>query len=475
MRELSAGRLAELLDARLLGDPATLVGPDVVIDSRTATPGSLFIALPGEHADGHDFAAAALERGAGAVLGAREVPVTVPQLIVEDPLAALARLGTAVVADALSAGLVSIGITGSSGKTSTKDLLAQLLGVAGETVAPVGSFNNEIGVPLTATRVVPGTRFLVSELGARGQGHISALCRIVRPQVGAVVNVGHAHLGEFGSVEATAAAKGELVEALPASGWAVLNADDDHVRTMAQRTQARVATFAVDAEPEFGQLRVWATEVHADELQRHRFNLHTAGTVAGQAEVRLQVTGRHQVGNALAAVAVALTQGLTIAEVADALSRATVRSHWRMELATRADGVLVVNDAYNANPDSMAAALQTLASLRRPDGRLLAVLGDMLELGAESAAEHREIGALAARVGVDHLVAVGGFAADLASGAAEGGVPSQVAQSREEAASIAADWLLPADVVLVKASRGLALEHVAEVLLAHTAGAPGEG
>ena len=193
MRELSAGRLAELLDARLLGDPATLVGPDVVIDSRTATPGSLFIALPGEHADGHDFAAAALDRGAGAVLGAREVPVTVPQLIVEDPLAALARLGTAVVADALSAGLVSIGITGSSGKTSTKDLLAQLLGVAGETVAPVGSFNNEIGVPLTATRVVPCTRFLVSELGARGQGHISALCRIVRPQVGAVVNVGHAH------------------------------------------------------------------------------------------------------------------------------------------------------------------------------------------------------------------------------------------------------------------------------------------
>lgn len=463
MHELSAVRLAELAGAELVGDPQTRVGPDVVIDSRAATRGCLFVALPGEHADGHDYAAAAVEAGAAAILGTRRLPLPVPQLLVTDAAAGLARLATSVVAAAVAGGLVTIGITGSSGKTSTKDLLAQVLAEAGETVAPVGSFNNEIGVPLTATRVGPGTRYLVSELGARGQGHIRWLCGIVPPQVGAVINVGHAHLGEFGSVAAIAAAKGELVEVLPADGWAVLNADDELVAAMAPRTAARIAGFAVGAEPALGDLRVWASEVTADALQRTAFTLHAAGTVTGSAPVRLQVTGAHQVANAVAAAAVALSQGLTPESVAAALGRATARSHWRMELAERPDGGLVVNDAYNANPDSMAAALRTLASLRRPQGRVLAVLGDMLELGPGAAEEHRRIGALAASLGVDALIAIGGHAGDLAAGFGPG---TMVVPDREVATDAAAAWLRPADVVLVKASRGLALETVAENLAA---------
>ncbi len=463
MRELTAGALAALVGARLAGDPDAVVGPDVVIDSRAVTPGALFVALPGERVDGHDYAATAVAAGAGAVLVTRELALDTPELVVDDTLAALATLATALVAEALPAGLATVGITGSSGKTSTKDLLAQVLAEAGPTVAPVGSFNNEIGVPLTATRIDVGTRFLVSEMGARGQGHITFLCGIAQPRVGVVVNVGHAHVGEFGSVEAIAAAKGELVEALPADGWAVLNGDDRLVSAMAGRTLARVATFAVGTEPASGDLRVWAEEIGYDALQHAAFVLRAAGAVDGAATVRLQVTGAHQVGNALAAAAVALTQGMSLEDVAAALGRAALKSRWRMELHERADGVLVVNDAYNANPDSMAAALRTLASLRRPEGRLLAVLGDMLELGPEAPAAHQEVGALAAGLGVDRLIAVGGYAADQVRGAGSA-VDATVASNRDAAAAEAMAWLRPADVVLVKASRGLALESVAEQL-----------
>ncbi len=460
----TAGDLALLAGARLVGDSSAPVGPDVVIDSRAVTPGALFVALPGEHADGHDFAAGAVEAGAAAVLVGRVLDVAAPQLVVADPAAALATLATGLVAEARTAGLVTVGITGSSGKTSTKDLLAQVLSTAGETVAPVGSFNNEIGVPLTAVRVGAGTRFLVSEMGARGQGHIRWLCGIVPPAVGVVLNVGHAHLGEFGSVAAIAQAKGELVEAVTAGGWAVLNADDQLVLGMAGRTAARLATFSVGAEPGTGELRVWATRVEADPLQRHAFRLHAAGAATGEADVQLLVSGAHQVANALAAAAVALTQGMGVPDVAAALGRAAARSRWRMELTESPAGVLVVNDAYNANPDSMAAALRSSVSLRRPGGRVLGVLGDMLELGPGAAQEHRRIGELAAGLGFDALVVIGEHAADLAAGAAAAGLRATVVGDREAAFAAASAWLRPPDVVLVKASRGLALESVAEQL-----------
>jgi UDP-N-acetylmuramoyl-tripeptide--D-alanyl-D-alanine ligase len=462
MRELTTALLAVLADARLVGDPEVVVGPSVVIDSRLAEPGSLFIALPGERVDGHDFAAAAVAGGAAAVLVGRELPLAVPQLVVDDPADGLARLARGLIAEALASGLVSVAVTGSSGKTSTKDLIAQVLAVAGATVAPVGSQNNEIGVPLTATRVDAGTRFLVSEFGARGLGHISWLCRVVPPTIGVVLNVGQAHLGEFGSQAVIAQAKGELVEALPSDGWAVVNAADPLVVAMADRTRARLASFGAADGP--GELRVWAEAVQLDELSRPGFVLHAAGLVDGSAELTLQVSGAHQVENALAAATVGLLAGIGLPEVAQALGRAVARSRWRMELTERPDGVLVVNDAYNANPDSMAAALRSLARLRRPGGRLLAILGDMLELGDGAPAQHRQVGELAAELGIDQLIVLGDHAEDLAAGARVGGAGVSMAPDRTAALAAAVDWLRPADAVLVKASRGLALETVAQAL-----------
>ncbi|MFT3861696.1 MAG: UDP-N-acetylmuramoyl-tripeptide--D-alanyl-D-alanine ligase [Micropruina sp.] len=385
-----------------------------------------------------------------------------------DAVQGLTDLARGVIAEATAAGLCCIGLTGSSGKTSTKDLLGQVLAAHAPTVAPKGSFNNEIGVPLTALRVNDETRYLVGELGARGSGHIAWLCRIVPPEVGLVLNVGHAHLGEFGSVEGIAQAKGELVEALPPHGWAVLNADDPVVTAMASRTVARQAFFAVEREPAAGELRVWAENLSADALQRHSFTLRAAGTgnagAVGCGEpVTLRGSGRHQVSNALAAAAVALALGLPGQSVAAALSAAVAQSSWRMQLMPRSDGALVVNDAYNANPDSMRVALVTVAGMRRAGGRLVAVLGDMLELGEAAPAEHERLGELAAGLGFE-VVAVGQLAGEIASGVRRAfGTVTRV-NDVQEAVEVAGANLQPLDVVVVKASRGLALDRVADAL-----------
>lgn len=460
----TAEAIAALAQTRLVGPPRVGIGPDVVIDSRAVTPGCLFVALPGERVDGHDFAPAAVAGGAAAVLASRQLALDVPQLIADDTAKALANLAGAVVAERIGAGLVSVAVTGSSGKTSTKDLIAQVLAQAGATVAPVGSANNEIGAPLTALRVDSETRFLVSELGSRGQGHIKWLCDIVQPSVGVVTNVGHAHVGEFGSVEAIATAKAELVAALPPSGWAILNADDSLVASMATKTTAKLAGFGVETEPGFGEVRVWATEVSVDDRQRASFTLQAAGSTQGRAQVKLQVSGLHQVANSLAAACVGLTQRLTVAEVADALSTAIAKSHWRMELLDAPGGLLVVNDSYNANPDSMAAALRATAGMRRSGGRLLAVLGDMLELGPEADEAHHRVGELAGSLGFDELIVVGDHAEALAAGARAHGSAVRVVGSTSAAAEVAATLARAADVVLVKASRGLALESVAQRL-----------
>jgi len=454
-------------------DPHALVGPGVVLDSREASGGALFVALPGERVDGHAFVAAAAKAGAGAALVARPVDADLPQVVVDDSLAAFAALARSVVDAGRDRGMRVVGITGSSGKTSTKDLVSQVLAAFGATVAPPGSFNNEIGTPLTACRVDAGTRYLVSEMGSRGAGHIAALTAITPPDIGAVLNVGHAHVGEFGSVEGIAAAKGELVEALGRGGWAVLNADDPRVAAMAPRTRGHLAFFSVRGEPETGELRVWASGVAADGNQRHSFTLHAAGTASGVAPVSLRVLGEKSVDNALAAAAIALAAGLPLDGVAAALSGAGPLSRWRMELSTRADGLNVVNDAYNANPDSMSAALHSLRGLRRPGGRLVAVLGDMLELGATAEQAHREVGALAASLGVDELVATGAFAAVLASGFADAGGRSHHRGSTDEIVRHLRATLGPRDVVLVKASRGLKLETVADALAADDEGARG--
>lgn len=472
MQPMSLAELTDAASGRLerAADASAPAGPDVVVDSRLVTPGAVFVALPGEHADGHDFVDAAARAGAAAALVARVVDADVPQVVCADPLAGLWGLAREVVARATSAGLVVVGVTGSSGKTSTKDLIAQVLEPAGPTVAPPGSFNNEIGAPLTACRVDADTRFLVSELGARGPGHIAELCAVVRPTIGAVLNVGHAHLGEFGSVAGIAAAKGELVASLDADGWAVLNADDPLVTAMASRTRARIAAFSARGEPADAALRVWATDVAPDALQRYSFTLNAAGAAGGSAPVTLRGLGEHQVANALAAAAVGLAAGLGVADVAAALASAGTRSPWRMELAERADGLAVLNDAYNANPDSMRAALGALAGLRRRGGRLVAALGDMLELGEASASEHHALGAHAATLGVDEVVAVGRFGADVVAGFASGGGAGRYFGTKDELASYLRATTGGDDVILVKASRGLALEAVAAAVAADDEG-----
>ena len=436
-----------------VADPV-VTGP-VVIDSRQAEPGSLFAAFRGERADGHDFAAAAYGAGAVAVLAER--PVGGPAVIVDDVRQALGRLARGVLARLPSATV--IGITGSSGKTSTKDLVAQVVGRAGPTIAPPGSFNNEIGLPLTVLRADEETRHLVLEMGARGIGHISYLTGIAPPDIGVVLNVGTAHLGEFGGREGIAKAKGELAEAVPEGGTAVLNADDPLVAAMAARTRAEVVTFGRSA----GAV-VRAVDEELDDAGRPRFTLVTP---EGAARVQMRLHGAHAVANGLAAAAVGRAVGLDPATLAEALSHARPASRWRMEVTERPDGVTVINDAYNANPESMRAAVDVLAHMAR-GGRAWAVLGEMAELGSGSVAEHAKIGQHVARSGIAGLVVVGANAAPMAEGADQvASWTGECVQVDDVGAAVTAlsGRLRPRDVVLVKGSRVAGMERIAEALL----------
>jgi UDP-N-acetylmuramoyl-tripeptide--D-alanyl-D-alanine ligase len=463
---LTLSEVAEAVGGELTAGDIRVTGK-VTVDSRTVAPGDLFVAVPGERVDGSDFLGAAADAGAVAALTTRPDPA-LPCVVVDEPVAALGRLAAAVHTRLAAGDLVTIGITGSSGKTSTKDLLGQVLATAGATVSPPGSYNNDIGLPLTVLDADADTRFLVLEMGSRGPGHIARLCRVARPDVGVVLNVGSAHLGEFGSADGIAVAKGELVEALPAEGSAVLNADDPRVVGMAPRTRARVVTTGRSAGAD-----VRAEDVVLDEAGRAGFTLVTGGA---RAAVRLQVVGEHQVANALSAAGAALAAGMTPQDVATALSAAVPRSRWRMEVTRREDGVTVVNDAYNANPESMRAALAALAGL--PARRRVAVLGGMAELGPGAAEEHERLGRDAVAAGVDLVVAVGPDAVGIADGAlaagagrGEGADQGAVrVPDRAAARELLTEVLVPGDVVLVKASRSYGLEVLAADLLAAGAG-----
>jgi UDP-N-acetylmuramoyl-tripeptide--D-alanyl-D-alanine ligase len=448
VEQIAAATGAQLAD---VPDPHVLVTGPVVIDSREVEPGSLFAALPGTRTDGHAFAAAALAAGATAVLATR--PVGGPALVVADVQAALGALARAVFDRA--PGLTVIGITGSAGKTTTKDLTAQLLETQGPTVAPRDSFNNEIGHPLTVLKITERTEYLISELSARGPGHITQLCAIAPPRLGAVLCVGHAHAGEFGGLDKIAAAKGELPAALPADGVAILNADDHRVAAMAARTRARIVTFGRSAGAD-----VRADQVQTDELGRPGFVLVTA---AGAAPVQLQLYGEHHVQNALAAAAIAGQLGMGVADIAAGLSAAVARSRWRMEVTRRPDGVTVINDAYNANPDTVLAAIAALATMAR-SGRGFAVLGHMTELGDDADRLHEEVGAAAAAAGLAGLIVVGEEATPILAGTKS--VPAWQGElvyvpDVTEAVRAARDRLRDGDVVLVKASHSIGLERVA--------------
>ncbi|OBI13130.1 UDP-N-acetylmuramoyl-tripeptide--D-alanyl-D-alanine ligase [Mycobacterium sp. E2497] len=502
MIDLTVAQIADIVGGTLAdispeAAAALRVTGTVEFDSRAVGPGGLFLALPGAHADGHDYAKSAVAAGAVAVLAAR--PVGVPAIVVPPQsrrrdgglagvlehdsdgsgaavLAALAKLAKAAAAELVAGGLTIVGITGSSGKTSTKDLVKAVLEPLGEVVAPPGSFNNELGHPWTVLRATRDTDYLVLEMSARHPGNIAALADIAPPAIGVVLNVGTAHLGEFGSREAIARTKSELPQAVPPSGVVILNADDPAVAAMARVTDARVVRVSRFSHTDSGPSDVWADGVSLDELARPRFTLHAMNSAV---EVQLGVYGDHQVTNALCASAVALQCGATVEQIGAALAQAGPVSRHRMHVTTRADGVTVIDDAYNANPDSMRAGLQALAWIahgREPGAekrRSWAVLGEMAELGEDAVAEHDRIGRLAVRLDVSRLVVVGsgrsmsamhhGAVMEGAWGAGDDRGAVNVPDAEAALALLRAE-LRPGDVVLVKASNAAGLGALADAL-----------
>ncbi|MGH3530507.1 MAG: UDP-N-acetylmuramoyl-tripeptide--D-alanyl-D-alanine ligase, partial [Mycobacterium sp.] len=495
MIDLTVAQIADIVGGELAGISAEAaaarhVSGTVEFDSRKVTPGGLFLALPGARSDGHDHAAAAVAAGAVAVLAAR--PVGVPAIVVAPVaqaasrgdgglagvlehdtdgsgaavLAALAKLAAAVAAELVTGGLTVVEITGSSGKTSTKDLLAAVLDSLGEVVAPPGSFNNELGHPWTVLRATESTDYLILELSARHPGNIAALTAIAPPSIGVVLNVGTAHLGEFGSRESIAQTKSELPQAVPQSGVVVLNVDDSAVAAMAGLTAARVVRVSRRSQTDAGPSDVWAGPVALDELARPHFTLHSA---AWAVEVALAVHGDHQVSNALCAAAVALECGASAEQAAVALASAHPVSQHRMRVKTRHDGVTVIDDAYNANPDSTRAGLQALAWMARGGRRSWAVLGEMAELGDDAISEHDRIGRLAVRLDVSRLIVVGmgrSMGAMHHGAVMEGswGGEAAIVADADAALSLLRAELQPGDVVLVKASNAAGLGALADAL-----------
>ncbi|TPW73804.1 UDP-N-acetylmuramoyl-tripeptide--D-alanyl-D-alanine ligase [Schumannella sp. 10F1B-5-1] len=437
----------------------TVVDGAVETDSRLVGPGSVFFALPGEVTDGHRFAAGAVESGAALVVTERELELAAPQIVVDDGVIALADLAREVVARVRAHGrLKVVGITGSNGKTTTKNLLRAVFSAQGPTVAPPGSFNNHVGAPISMLRVDDATEHLIVEMGASGVGEIARLVGIVVPDVSVVLKVGLAHAGEFGGIEQTQRAKSEIVTQLPATATAVLNADDGRVMAMRDVTAARIVTFGLgDAD-----LRAEDVALRPDGTA---FTL-----VDGDARtpVVLRILGEHHVYNALAALAVARELGVPIAEAIAAIESVPRAERWRMELLEPGDGVSVINDAYNASPDSTAAALKTLAQLAAAEGRRsIAVLGEMAELGEFADEEHDRIGRLAVRLDIRQLVVVGQGARHIHNAAGLEGSwdgESILVDDVDAAYDVVRGLLRPGDVVLVKSSKSAGLRFLGDRL-----------
>jgi UDP-N-acetylmuramoyl-tripeptide--D-alanyl-D-alanine ligase len=438
-----------------------VVSGSVETDSRLVTAGSVFFALRGEVTDGHLFVDAAVSAGAALVVAERSVEATVPVVVVDDGVVALSRLAAAVVERVRRHGrLRVVGITGSNGKTSTKNMLRAVLGDVAPTVAPEGSFNNHVGAPISMLRIDDATEFLVVEMGASGPGEIARLVEIARPDTGVVLKVGLAHAGGFGGIEGTRAAKAEMVTDLPETGTAVLNADDDRVAGMASVTAARVVTFGLADSATYRAADVDVTATGTSFTLTH-------GDLTRRVDLR--ILGEHHVMNALAALTVAGEWGLDLDRAAAVLETVARAERWRMEVLDGGDGVTVVNDAYNASPDSVAAALKTLVQIVPEGGRSIAVLGEMAELGEFAREEHDRIGRLVVRLNVGQLVVVGTEARLIHVAAGLEGSwdgESVFVTDIDEAYDLLRGSLRAGDVVLVKSSKSAGLRFLGDRLAA---------
>lgn len=465
MISTSLSHLADVLGGRLVvrgtDTPDTTVSGDVDTDSRLIEPGGIFVAKPGEATDGHLFVAAAVERGAALAIVERELDDAVSQIVVADAVAALSDLARDVVGRVRAGGdLRIVGITGSNGKTTTKNLLARILSDEGDTVSPRASFNNEVGAPLTMLRVTDHTRYLVSEFGASGPGAIAHLAGLVTPDIGVVLMVGMAHAGGFGGIESTFHAKSELVRATRPGGLAVLNADDPRVAAMEPIARERDLEVRWFGRGERAQVRAVDVEVSASGTRADLL-------VDGEPHtLTLHVLGEYHVMNALAALTAAIALGVSAADAIARLETVEIAERWRMQ-PLGSDRVRIINDAYNASPDSMAAALRTLAQITGPDERTVAVLGAMSELGEYADEEHDRVGLLAVRLRIQRIVIVGPearrmFLEAIAQGSWDG--EAVFFADADAAYDYLSTELRDGDRVLVKSSNSAGLRHLGDRL-----------
>ncbi|WP_175988050.1 UDP-N-acetylmuramoyl-tripeptide--D-alanyl-D-alanine ligase [Microbacterium tenebrionis] len=465
MIALSLAEIATITggDLRLVGTDtdSTLVDGVVDTDSRNMTAGGIFIAKPGADTDGHRFVGAAVANGAVLALVEHLVDDEVTQIVVPDVVEALGALAREVVARVRAAGdLKIVGITGSNGKTTTKNFLARILQDDGETVAPINSYNNEVGAPVTMLRVTETTRYLVSEFGAAAPGSIAKLAGLVEPDVAVVLMVGMAHAGGFGGIEATAKAKSELVTASRADGTAVLNIDDPRVAAMREIADGRGMTVLGFGRNEEAAVRASDVEVSASGTRA------TITTGGASYPLHLKVLGAHHIGNALAAITAAGALGVSPADAIARLETVEIAERWRMQPMGN-DRVRIINDAYNASPDSMAAALRTLAQITAPGERTVAVLGAMSELGETAGEEHDRIGLLAVRLNIQRIVVVGPEARRLYLAAVgEGSWDSEAIHLPDQDAAFEylRTELRDGDRVLVKSSNSVGLRHLGDRL-----------
>ncbi|MEY4452073.1 MAG: hypothetical protein RLZZ380_1194 [Actinomycetota bacterium] len=461
MIRLNLSEIARIVEGELVGQDAEVFG-GVETDSRLVSSGSLFFAKPGEITDGHNFVESAKALGAvGAVVEKIQTEVVLPQIVVTDVVLALGKLAAAVLAKVREVGTIKvIGITGSNGKTSTKNMLGTILPKFGKTVAPIESYNNEVGAPISILKIDESTQFLVVELGAGGIGSIAYLANIAKPDIGIVLKVGLAHAGAFGGIEVTSQIKSELVKALDSSSTFIYNADDGEVTRMTGLTTAKSVSFGTNANASYRfdnvdlSISGTAADLHLPNGETFRVNL--------------QILGEHQLMNATAALAVTDQLGLSVATALSALAALPLAERWRMQLTNRKDGVSVINDAYNASPDSMKAALQTLAHLGKVGRRTIAVLGEMAELGEYARDAHDQIGRLVVRYNIDQLVVVGTAAKLIHMGAMQEGSwdgESIFFESSSDALDYIREMLEPGDIVLVKSSKSANLRHLGDDLL----------